>query len=327
MRLKNLEIQGYKSFANKVEFSFEGGITAVVGPNGCGKSNVADAIRWVLGEQGYSNLRGKKTEDMIFSGSDGRARLGMASATIVLDNADKWLPVDFSEVTISRRAYRSGENEYYLNGSRVRLRDINELLAKSGLGRQTYTVIGQGMIDRVLSLHADERRKLFEEASGITFHRQKRAKTLAQLDSTHANLVRLNDIAQEIEPRVQRLGRQAQRAEESAQLTGHLEGLLRVWYGYRWGQGQQQLREAKTLLGESDTVVATQNQRVNDMEREISLVRAEQTERRAVLGARYIENNQLQAQVEAVQRKLAVSEERAANMPPNALSFWPSWKP
>ncbi|MDL1872735.1 hypothetical protein FBR05_11090 [Deltaproteobacteria bacterium PRO3] len=158
MRLKILEVQGYKSFANKVEFLFDGGITAIVGPNGSGKSNVADAIRWVLGEQSYTNLRGKKTEDMIFSGSDGRARLGLASVTLVLDNTDKWLPLDFSEVTISRRAYRSGENEYFLNGSRVRLKDVSELLAKSGLSRQTYTVIGQGTIDRVLSLHAEERR-------------------------------------------------------------------------------------------------------------------------------------------------------------------------
>jgi chromosome segregation protein len=205
MRLKSLEIQGYKSFANKVEFNFDEGITAVVGPNGCGKSNVADAIRWVLGEQSYSTLRGKKTEDMIFTGSAARARLGMAAATLVLDNTDKWLPLDFSEVTVSRRAYRSGENEYYLNGSRVRLRDVSELLAKSGLSRQTYTVIGQGTIDRVLSLHADERRNLFEEAAGITFQRKKRIETLSRLETTRANVIRLNDIVKEIEPQLKRL--------------------------------------------------------------------------------------------------------------------------
>jgi chromosome segregation protein len=234
MRLKSLEIQGYKSFANKVEFGFDDGITAVVGPNGSGKSNVADAIRWVLGEQSYSTLRGKKTEDMIFSGSDGRARLGLASVTLVLDNTAKWLPLDFSEVTISRRAYRSGENEYFLNGSRVRLKDVAELLAKSGLGRQTYTVIGQGTFDRVLSLHADARRKLFEEAAGITFHRQKRAETLARLEATRANLLRINDIIREIEPRMRHRERQAERAQEYNLLMTHLDGLLRVWYGYRW---------------------------------------------------------------------------------------------
>ncbi|MFN8453800.1 MAG: AAA family ATPase [Anaerolineae bacterium] len=172
MRLKILEVQGYKSFANKVEFLFDGGITAIVGPNGSGKSNVADAIRWVLGEQSYSNLRGKKTEDMIFSGSDGRARLGLASVTLVLDNTDKWLPLDFSEVTISRRAYRSGENEYFLNGSRVRLKDVAELLT-SGLEPPTYTVIGQGTIGSCpLALHAEERRRLFMKPLKITFQRK-----------------------------------------------------------------------------------------------------------------------------------------------------------
>ena len=143
MRLKHLELQGYKTFASRTSFLFDSGITAVVGPNGSGKSNIADAIRWVLGEQSYRTLRGKRTEDMIFSGSAQRARLGMASASLSLDNADGWLPIDFSEVTITRRAYRSGENEYLLNNSRVRLRDITELLAKSGLARRTYNVVGQ----------------------------------------------------------------------------------------------------------------------------------------------------------------------------------------
>ncbi|HXV98539.1 MAG TPA: AAA family ATPase, partial [Anaerolineae bacterium] len=287
MRLKSLEVQGYKSFANKVEFAFDEGITAVVGPNGSGKSNVADAIRWVLGEQSYSNLRGKKTEDMIFSGSDGRARLGLASVTLVLDNTAKWLPLDFSEVTISRRAYRSGENEYFLNGSRVRLKDVAEILAKSGLGRQTYTVIGQGTIDRVLSLHAEERRKLFEEAAGITFHRQKRAETLAKLEATRANLLRVNDIVKEIEPRMQHRERQAQRAQEYSLLMTHLDGLLRVWYGYRWGQGQQQLREAKSRRREGEALVKSQRDQFVALEQDITALRAQQTELRGQLGGWY----------------------------------------
>src|SRR5450759_932925 len=137
-------------------------ITAVVGPNGSGKSNVADSMRWVLGEQSYSLLRGKKTEDMIFAGSEQRGRSGMASATITFDNSDGWLPIDFSEVSIARRAYRDGENEYLLNGQRVRLRDISELLAKCGMAERTYTIIGQGLIDTALSLKSDERRALFE---------------------------------------------------------------------------------------------------------------------------------------------------------------------
>ncbi len=311
MRLKILEVQGYKSFANKVEFLFDGGITAIVGPNGSGKSNVADAIRWVLGEQSYTNLRGKKTEDMIFSGSDGRARLGLASVTLVLDNTDKWLPLDFSEVTISRRAYRSGENEYFLNGSRVRLKDVSELLAKSGLSRQTYTVIGQGTIDRVLSLHAEERRKLFEEAAGITFHRQKRAETLARLEATRANLLRINDIVKEIEPRMQHREKQAQRAEEYNRIMTHLDGLLRVWYGYRWGQGQQGLREAKARLRESEATLKNQREQFETLEHELGGLRAQQTELRTSLSGWYAENNRLRSQAEVIQRELAVSEERA----------------
>lgn len=311
MRLKSLEIQGYKSFASKVEFIFDDGITAIVGPNGSGKSNVADALRWVLGEQSYTNLRGKKTEDMIFSGSDGRARLGLAAVTLVLDNADKWLPLDFSEVTVSRRAYRSGENEYFLNGSRVRLKDVSELLAKSGLSRQTYTVIGQGTIDRVLSLHAEERRKLFEEAAGITFHRQKRAETLTKLEATRVNLLRINDIVKEIEPRMVHRERQAQRTNEYNRLMTHLDGLLRVWYGYRWGEGQKHLREAKTHLRDSEILLKGQREQFAELERDLIGLRAGQTEQRANLGGWYTESNRLRSQAEAIQRELAVSEERA----------------
>jgi chromosome segregation protein len=235
----------------------------------------------------------------------------MASVTLVLDNAEKWIPLDFSEVTVTRRAYRSGENEYYLNGSRVRLRDVHELLAKSGLGRQTYTVVGQGMIDRVLSLNADERRRLFEEAASITFHRQKRAETLAKLDTTRDNLLRLNDIVKEIEPRMRRLERQAERAEEHSRLVTHLDGLLRVWYGYRWGQGQLHLRESKARLRETEAVVDAQRQRLRALEQGISALREEHTQLRAKLGAWYTENNELYTQAESLQRKLAVNDERA----------------
>jgi chromosome segregation protein len=311
MRLKQLEVQGYKSFANKTGFLFAEGITAVVGPNGCGKSNVADAIRWVLGEQSYSTLRGKKTEDMIFSGSAARSRLGLAAATLVLDNTDKWLPLDFSEVTISRRAYRSGENEYYLNGSRVRLKDVAEILAKSGLSRQTYTVIGQGTIDRVLSLHADERRNLFEEAAGITFHRKKRVDTLDKLETTRGNLIRLNDIVKEIEPRMKRLEKQAERADEYNHLNSDLEGLLRIWYGYRWRQTQVNLKDARARLRESESAVEAQRRELGQLDQEIAAVRAEQSEVRGQLGTWYTENKQLYTRAEAVQRELAVSEERA----------------
>ncbi|HRQ24943.1 MAG TPA: AAA family ATPase, partial [Anaerolineales bacterium] len=147
LRLKSLELQGYKTFASRTVFEFAAGITAIVGPNGSGKSNIADSLRWVLGEQSYTLLRGKKTEDMIFAGSEHRARAGMAQATINFDNTDQWLPLDFTEVTMGRVAHRDGHNEYIINNQQVRLREMNELLAQAGLSERTYTILGQGLVD------------------------------------------------------------------------------------------------------------------------------------------------------------------------------------
>ena len=188
--LKQLVLQGYKTFASRTEFVFDAGVTAIIGPNGSGKSNVADALRWVLGEQSYSTLRGKRTEDMIFSGSEQRPRMGMAQVSLVLDNTTGWLPIDFSEVEIGRRAYRSGENEYFLNGNRVRLRDITELLGSSGLSERTYSIIGQGLVDQALSQRPEERRKLFEEAAGITVYQSKREQASQKLADAAGNLTR-----------------------------------------------------------------------------------------------------------------------------------------
>ena len=147
LRLKSLELHGYKTFASRTRFEFSDKITAIVGPNGSGKSNIADSLRWALGEQSYSILRGKKTEDMIFAGSDNRARAGMASVVLSFDNSNNWLPIDFSEVDLSRRAFRDGKNDYLLNNQQIRLKDLNELLAQSGLSERTYTILGQGLVD------------------------------------------------------------------------------------------------------------------------------------------------------------------------------------
>jgi chromosome segregation protein len=164
LRLTSLELQGYKTFASRTVFEFAEGITAIVGPNGSGKSNNADALRCVLGEQSYLLLRGKKTEDIIFNGSEIRPRSGMASTSIVFDNTRGWLPLEFGEVALARRAYRDGRNEYLLNGQHLRLRDLNELLSQSGLSERTYTILGQGLVDASLALRAEDRRRLFEEA-------------------------------------------------------------------------------------------------------------------------------------------------------------------
>lgn len=245
MRLKRLILQGYKTFASRQEFVFDEGITAVVGPNGSGKSNVADALRWVLGEQSYGSLRGKKTEDMIFAGSSARPRAGMAQAFLTFDNSGGWLPIAFSEVEIGRRAYRSGENEYFVNGQKVRLRDVMDLLAASGLSERTYTIIGQGLIDRALSIRAEERRALFEEAAGINHYKSRRAETLKRLEETRHNLERVHDILNEIRPRLSSLKRQAHRAQTYHQLQADLHYLLRQQYGYQWEQARQLLRQKR----------------------------------------------------------------------------------
>jgi chromosome segregation protein len=310
MRVKDLELQGYKTFAAKTEFLFGEGITAIVGPNGSGKSNIADAVRWVLGEQSYKMLRGKSTVDMIFSGSESRPRMGMAQAALTLDNSDGWLPVEFSEVTIARRAYRSGENEYLLNGNRVRLRDITELLAKGGLSRRTYTVIGQGLVDTALSLRPGERRTLFEEAAGITVHQAKRDGAIAKLEDTQQNLLRVNDIISEIGPRLERLKRQAERAQEYAQLSQELEGLLRLWYGYRWRQGQKTLRQARARAREQRTRLEGRREELAEMEQRIAQVRTQQAEKRGQLSQWHRESSALHAEAEKLQRELAVCQER-----------------
>ena len=240
-RLKALELHGYKTFASKVQFEFPGNITAIVGPNGSGKSNISDALRWVLGEQSYTLLRGKKTEDMIFSGSDQRPRAGMASATVVFDNEESWLPIDYSEVSVARRAYRDGNNEYLLNKQRVRLKDISELLAQSGLAERTYTIIGQGLVDAALSLRPEERRRFFEEAAGIGLFRSRREESINRLDATRRNLERVQDILSELEPRLKSLERQAKRADEYDHVKADLHLLLKDWYGYHWQNTQKEL--------------------------------------------------------------------------------------
>lgn len=253
MRLKRLILQGYKTFATKTEFRFDEGITSIIGPNGSGKSNIADAVRWVLGEQSYSTLRGKRTVDMIFTGSRSRSRAGMAQVILTLDNDDGWLPIDFSEVEIGRRAFRSGENEYILNGQKVRLRDITDLLATSGLSERTYTIIGQGLVDQALSLRAEERRALFEEAAGISHYKAKRAQTIRRLEETQRNLERVHDILAEIKPRMNSLRRQAVRARNYEQIATDLREQLRLWYGYLWEQQKEDLKMARLAASSAGT--------------------------------------------------------------------------
>ena len=223
MYLKSIEVQGFKSFANKINFEFHNGITGIVGPNGSGKSNVADAVRWVLGEQRIKQLRGAKMEDVIFAGTENRKPLGFAYVAITLDNSDHSLAIDFDEVTVSRRIFRSGESEYMINGSVCRLKDINELFYDTGIGKEGYSIIGQGQIDKILSGKPEERRELFDEAAGIVKYKRRKVMTQKKLEDEQANLVRVNDILSELEKQVKPLEVQSEKAKEYLKLKEELK--------------------------------------------------------------------------------------------------------
>ena len=214
MYLKCIEVQGFKSFANRIKFEFHNGITGIVGPNGSGKSNVADAVRWVLGEQRAKQLRGGSMQDVIFSGTENRKPLSYASVAITLDNSDHQLPVDYSEVTVTRKLYRSGESEYLINGTGCRLKDINEMFYDTGIGKEGYSIIGQGQIDKILSGKPEERRELFDEAAGIVKFKRRKTLSLKKLEEEQNNLTRVSDILSELEKQIGPLEKQSAVAKE-----------------------------------------------------------------------------------------------------------------
>lgn len=223
MYLKSIEVQGFKSFANKIVFEFNNGITGIVGPNGSGKSNVADAVRWVLGEQSAKQLRGTKMEDIIFAGTQMRKPVGFAYVAITLDNSDHALPVDYDEVVVARRVFRSGESEYMINGNTCRLKDVSELFYDTGIGKEGYSIIGQGQIDKILSGKPEERRELFDEAAGIVKFKRRKAAAVKKLENERANLVRVNDILSELEKQVGPLGKQSEKARQYLLLKENLK--------------------------------------------------------------------------------------------------------
>ena len=223
MYLKSIEVQGFKSFANKIKFEFHNGITGIVGPNGSGKSNVADAVRWVLGEQRVKQLRGGTMQDVIFSGTENRKPLSYAYVAITLDNSDKKLPVEFEEVTVTRKLYRSGESEYLINGRSCWLKDINEMFYDTGIGKEGYSIIGQGQIDKILSGKPEERRELFDEAAGIVKFKRRKNFSLKKLDEERSNLTRVNDILAELEKQIGPLEKQSETAKEYLKLKEQLK--------------------------------------------------------------------------------------------------------
>ena len=222
MYLKSLTLRGFKSFASATTLHFEPGITCVVGPNGSGKSNVVDALSWVMGEQGAKTLRGGKMEDVIFAGTAGRPPLGRAEVTMTIDNTDGALPIDYTEVTISRTMFRSGGSEYAINGHAARLLDVQELLSDSGIGREMHVIVGQGQLDTILQATPEVRRGFIEEAAGVLKHRKRKEKALRKLDAMQANLTRLADLTAEIRRQLKPLGRQAEVARRAAVVQADL---------------------------------------------------------------------------------------------------------
>lgn len=223
MYLKKIDVQGFKSFANKMVFEFDNGITGIVGPNGSGKSNIADAVRWVLGEQSAKQLRGSRMEDIIFAGTEARKPVSFAAVSLTIDNTDHKLDIDYDEVTVTRRVFRSGESEYMLNGNSCRLKDINELFYDTGIGKEGYSIIGQGQIDKILSGKPEERRELFDEAAGIVKYKRRKATAQKSLDNEKNNLVRISDILAELEKQVGPLAKQSEKAREYLRLKESLK--------------------------------------------------------------------------------------------------------
>lgn len=223
--MKGIAVQGFKSFADKIELEFGSGITAIVGPNGSGKSNVSDAIRWVLGEQSAKNLRGGSMQDVIFAGTAKRKPLGFAQVTIVLDNTDRTFNVDADEVRVTRRVHRSGEGEYAINNAPCRLKDVHELFMDTGLGREGYSIIGQGKIDEILSSKSEDRRHIFEEAAGITKYKYRKIESERKLAQTEENLVRIRDLLSAMEQQLEPLEIQSKKARQYLDLRERFKGL------------------------------------------------------------------------------------------------------
>ena len=256
MYLKSIEVQGFKSFANKIVFKFHNGITGIVGPNGSGKSNVGDAVRWVLGEQSAKQLRGANMQDVIFSGTENRKPLGFASVAITLDNSDHQLPVDYNEVTVTRRVYRSGESEYLMNGASCRLKDINELFYDTGIGKEGYSIIGQGQIDKILSGKPEERRELFDEAAGIVKFKRRKKTAQKKLEDEKQNLQRINDILSELTRQLGPLERQAETARQYLKKKEELKSLDVNMFLLEMERIKTQINEVLEKLSISDSDLA-----------------------------------------------------------------------
>lgn len=286
MRLKKLYIHGFKSFADRVEMTFEHGVTGVVGPNGCGKSNISDAVRWVLGEQSARQLRGSKMEDVIFNGTEKRRRMAYCEVTLTFDNEDRSLPSDYTEVAVTRRVFRTGESEYLLNGAACRLKDVVDLFRDTGIGRDGYSIVGQGRVGEILSQKSEDRRQVFEEAAGIVKYKARKSEAEKRLDNTEQNLSRIADIISELESRLEPLRLQSEDARKYLAMREEQKGLDLNVFLIRSERYQEKIAELR-LTAENMRETLAQNER---------------------------EQQALNERRESVQNQLSEREERAAEL-------------
>jgi chromosome segregation protein len=314
MFLEKLEIQGFKSFANRNVLVFPGmldknkrGITAIVGPNGSGKSNVADAIRWALGEQSMKTLRGKKAEDIIFSGSDKKGRLGMAEVSLYLNNEDGQAPIDYSQIVITRRLYRNGDSEYLLNNNRVRLSDIQMLLAKANFGQKTYSVIGQGMVEGFLNTSLAERKEFFDEATGVKQYQIKRDESLNKLRATYENLSQAQMLLIEIEPRLKSLTRQVNRLRKRGEIEAELKELQKNYYACLWQEINNQFSRYNRQFLELEKEKLNLEKKVAALNRELAQIEADSEETDEAAGWQ-VRLTEAQKRKEEISRQLAKLE-------------------
>ncbi len=328
MYLKSIEVQGFKSFANKINFEFHKGITGIVGPNGSGKSNVADAVRWVLGEQRIKQLRGESMQDVIFSGTELRKPLGYAYVAITFDNADHKLAIDYEEVTVARRIYRSGESEYSINGTPCRLKDVNELFYDTGIGKEGYSIIGQGQIEKILSGKPEEKRELFDEAAGIVKFKKRKATAQKKLEDEKQNLIRVNDILSELEKQVGPLEKQSEKAkiylkkkEELKELDVNMfllensrirEQLASVEEKYRIAKDDydETIEQYEKVRTEYDSIQS----RIEELEQEIEATRNTLTDTSVMRGKLEGEINVLKEQIKSAQGNEQHFNERIATI-------------
>jgi chromosome segregation ATPase len=320
MYLKRIEIKGFKSFASETVFDFvqqckafgteddhDCGITAIVGPNGAGKSNISDAVRWVMGEQSMKTLRGKKSEDVIFSGSNKKGKLSMAQVSLIFDNSDKSMPVEFDDVVITRKIYRNGESEYLINDARVRLLDIIDIMARAGIGRESYCVVGQGMTDAILSATPIERRGIIEDAAGVKHFQLRKARAIKKMDRTKDNLDQVQAIITEVTPHLRSLKRQANKARQSKDVYENFKSAQRRYFAFVWGH---LYKEKMNLEDQRQTIGVT----LKNAERELDtlndqlMIESKKVEDAEKIGDHERQKREAYVQLQSLEKKIAVAE-------------------